>query len=313
MRILIAGGVGFLGGRIAQHLSIAGHQIILGSRKEVDLPKWLPNAEVVKFFWDDVSQIQKICTSVDVIINAAGMNAQDCAGDPVAAMKFNGEATGRLIEAAARANVKRFIQISTAHVYSHPLVGRISEDTLPKNLHPYATSHLAGEKYLEHASKNWGLEGIVIRLSNAYGIPVHEAVNCWGLFVNDLCRQVVEKKAISLNSDGRQRRDFIPIKDLLYVLGELLLSRKSEASIFETYNVGFGESKSLNEMAELIQGRCSHLFGYVPKLYKFKEDGSTESDLLYDCRKINGIIPSEKNNENDEIDQLLKYCQYHFS
>ena len=111
MRILITGGFGFIGGRIAAYLSQAGHQVLLGSRNERNPPVWLPQAEVVKSQWGDECAIQNSCEGVDVIVHAAGMNAQDCAADPIAAYDFNGVATKRLVEAASRVGVKKFIYL----------------------------------------------------------------------------------------------------------------------------------------------------------------------------------------------------------
>ena len=139
MRILITGGLGLIGGRLGQHLHQAGHQVILGSRNTCNPPDWLPQAEVAETDWKVDSSLEQICNGVDVLIHAAGMNAQDCVADPVAALEFNGLATARLLASAICAGVKRFIYLSTAHVYASPLVGTINEDTCPRNLHPYAT------------------------------------------------------------------------------------------------------------------------------------------------------------------------------
>jgi len=76
------------------------------------------------------------CDGVYVVIQAAGMNAQDCAADPVAALAFNGVATVRLVMAASRTGAQRFISLSTAHVYASPLAGTITEATYPRNLTP---------------------------------------------------------------------------------------------------------------------------------------------------------------------------------
>ena len=48
MRVLISGGTGYIGGRLAVHLSRTGHQIVLGSRKISGSPEWLPDAEMVQ-------------------------------------------------------------------------------------------------------------------------------------------------------------------------------------------------------------------------------------------------------------------------
>jgi len=129
-----------------------------------------------------------------VVILAAGMNAQDCLANPVAALDFNGVAIARFVGAAARAGVKRCIYLSAAHVYASPRVGNISEETCPKNLHPYATSHLSGEYAVLAANDRREMQGFVLRLSNAFGPPTSREVKCWSLVTNDLCRQAIEKK-----------------------------------------------------------------------------------------------------------------------
>ena len=179
MRILISGGFGFVGGRLGQHLQEAGHQIVLGSRKLTAPPEWLRKAKVVKMDWNDYDSLASVCVGSDVIIHAAGMNAQDSLANPAEALAFNGVATARLLDAGCKASVQRFIYFSTAHVYSSPLEGTITEETCPRNLHPYATSHLAGESVVLYANQQKKIEGIVLRLSNAFG-----ALICRRLFQN---------------------------------------------------------------------------------------------------------------------------------
>src|SRR3546814_20189177 len=100
------------------------------------------------------------------------MNAQNCAANPVEALEFNGVATARLVQAAARVGIRRFIYLSTAHVYCAPLTGTITEDTCPRNLHPYATSHLAGENAVLRAVKAGEISGMVLRFLNVLGVQI---------------------------------------------------------------------------------------------------------------------------------------------
>ena len=143
--------------------------------------------------WFDSSSLKSACESVHVIIHTSGMNAPNSKNNPIKAFEVNGLLTGKLIEAAKTKKVKRFIYLSTAHVYSSPLLGNVTEDICPRNLHPYATSHLAGENIL---ISDDGIQGVVLRLSNSFGAQVHKDVNCWMLLINDLCRQAVEDKKI---------------------------------------------------------------------------------------------------------------------
>ncbi len=309
MRILITGGHGFVGGRLGQHFHQVGHQIILGSRALTGRPDWLPHAEVAQIDWHDSRALEQICGGVDVVIQAAGMNAQDCAADPVAALEFNGLATARLLGAASRAGVKRFIYLSTAHVYASPLVGRITEDTCPRNLHPYATSHLAGENAVLSISQRGQIEGIVLRLSNAFGAPLHKDVNCWMLLVNDLCMQAVQNGKIVLRSSGLQQRDFIAMTEVCRVV-EHLSCRDFDAPVPNVFNLGAGKSQSVLEMAQLIQRRCRRVLGFEPELQR-PEMGADERHerLEYRTDRLAKMDINVSLDNNNEIDSLLAYVQ----
>ena len=313
MRILITGGFGFVGGRLAMHLAQAGHQIILGTRHSIASPDWLPKAEVAKIAWDDAVALERSCAGVDVIIQAAGMNAQDCAADPIAALAFNGLATARLVAAANLARVKKFIYLSTAHVYANPLVGTIAEETCPRNLHPYATSHLAGEQAVLSAHSRDELQGIVLRLSNAFGSPMHKEVNCWMLLVNDLCKQALETRKLVLHTSGLQHRDFVGLTEVCCVAEKLVDSDQLEqANIF---NVGAGISQSVLEMAKLIQQRCTEVLGFTPEL-QHKQSGADQqyATLIYRSDNLNTLgISWKSQTKTVEIDNLLLFCQSAFN
>ncbi|MEC9376119.1 MAG: SDR family oxidoreductase [Pseudomonadota bacterium] len=313
MRILITGGFGFVGGRMAEHFSQAGHQIVLGSRNESNPPDWLPQAEVAQIKFNDGCFTEGSWKDVDVIIHAAGMNAQDCAADPVAALDINGVATARLVEAASRAGVKKFVYLSTAHIYASPLVGTITEKTFPRNLHPYATSHLAGEQAVLRVSQHRQIQSIVLRLSNTFGAPMHKDVNCWMLLVNDLCRQAVQTRKLVLQTSGQQHRDFIGLTEVCRVAESLLVGIESSTKT-GVFNIGAGVSQSVLAMAQLIQKRCVHVLGFEPVL-QHVEDGIDElhSKLIYraDNLAMLGIFLKCQDN-TVEIDELLSFCQSTF-
>lgn len=314
MRILITGGFGFIGGRLGQYLQENGHQVILGSRKAICPPEWLPHAEVAQIDWSDSRALKQICSRVDVVIQAAGMNAQDCASDPVAALEFNGLVTARLVAAASRVGVKRFIYLSTAHVYASPLVGTITEETCPRNLHPYATSHLAGEHAVLSANQRGQIEGIVLRLSNAFGAPVHKDVNCWMLLVNDLCKQAVQTRKLVLQTSGLQQRDFIGMTEVCRVAEHLAVGNGSstQPSIF---NVGSGVSQSVFAMAQSIQQRCAQVLGFEPVLQCVQGEADEPLPMLsYRVDNLAALgIKSDFLENLAEIDSLLRFCQSTFT
>ncbi len=313
MRVLVTGGFGYLGGRLAQYLvSQTGDEILLGSRQQTEPPQWLPQAKVVQTRWDSLAGLEHICSAVDSVVHLAGMNAQDCATDPVAALELNAVATARLLQAAVRQGVKRLIYLSTAHVYGSPLTGVIIEETCPVSLHSYAASHRAGEDVVRAANQRGEIEGIVIRLSNAYGAPAHKDANCWMLLVNDLCRQAVTTQRMVLRSSGLQRRNFIPLTDACRAIDHLLhLSVQDLAR--DIFNVGGVWSPTVWEVACLVQERCTVALGFQPQLIRIPPQTGetvTELDYRFDALRQTGFQPSA--NKVEEIDRLLNFCKASF-
>jgi UDP-glucose 4-epimerase len=312
-KILITGGFGYLGGRLGQYLLESGYEVFLASRKNnIDAPEWLRKAIVKHVDWDDDRSLDQICTDIDVVIHAAGMNSKDCADDPIKALLFNGVSTSNLITSAIKKKVKKFIYLSTAHVYSSPLVGVITEDSQTYNKHPYATSHMAGETALIAADQRKEIDGIILRLSNVFGAPVHRNVDCWMLLVNDLCRQVAVSGKMELNSSGLQVRNFVSMTDFCRVVDYLINfnNKQPEASVL---NVG-GENLTVIEMASLIQKCCMNSFG-IRVIIERPEPVAGESIHHIDYRMnwlsstdLKLVMDSEK-----EIKRVLDFCLSNFS
>lgn len=313
MRVLITGASGFLGGRLASFLNSAGHDIILGSRTLKSPPPWLPNVKSVQLIWDNFCDLKSICKNVDMVVHAAGVNAIDAVKDPAAALLFNGACTARLVNAACSADVQNFVFLSTAHVYAQPLVGTINENTVPTNLHPYATSNLSGEQVVLSASQQGCINGVVLRISNVFGFPMSRSVNCWMLLVNNLCRQAIEGCKLEMTGNVLAQRDFIPMKEFCKIFKELLLIENKDIS--GVFNVGAGRTQTLFEMASKIQKRCGQILDFEPVLY-FDEllKKQTLSPFIYQSEKLEKLgIKADLESEIEEIDQLLSYCSSKFN
>ena len=117
MKILITGGLGFIGGRLGIHLSKNSHEIVLGTRRNLNSPVWLPNVKMAVIDWESDESLIKACLGADLVIHAAGMNAKDCELDPEGALNFNARATAKLLAAAISSDVKTFFYLS---VLIHP-------------------------------------------------------------------------------------------------------------------------------------------------------------------------------------------------
>ncbi|MFA7342838.1 MAG: SDR family oxidoreductase [Terrimicrobiaceae bacterium] len=309
MTYLVTGGFGFLGGRMAHYLHEAGHRVVLGSRSARPHPAWLPRAEVRKTVWDDDVSLSDACRETDVVIHAAGMDAADCAADPGGAFEMNRLGTARLVRAACRNRVKMFVFLSTAHVYSAPLEGVVTEDSIPRNPHPYAASNSAGEKEVIQGTKNREMRGIVVRLSNGFGVPASDETKCGRLAINDLCRQAVETRKMVLKTSGAQRRDFISISGAVEAIHRLtgLPEPVPSGSVF---NLGGGWAPTIWEVAVTVQERCHRIFGFSPEIERpcqVVQDVSPALDFRSDALLRAGIAVPRR--QEEEIDRLLEYYQ----
>ncbi len=307
-RILVTGGMGFVGGRVAQSLASNGDvTLTLGSRTAQENPCWLAGAQVVAMDWRSPQSLTLACDGIGTLVHLAGMNDTDCLRDPVAALEVNAVNTARLMQAAKVAGVKRVIYFSTAHVYGPSLVGKIDEFTLPKGRHPYATSHRAAEDVVL-AAANENMDSIVLRLSNGFGVPAHSAVNAWMLLMNDLCRQAVTLRSMTLRSTGLQRRDFITLKDVSRVVDHMITLPNNQIGD-GLFNVGSGKSSRVIDMVELIQARCTEVLGYSPEIIRPEPVQNEKSpNLDYRIDKLLSTGFTLRGNPVLEIDETLRMC-----
>jgi len=310
-RILVIGGLGFLGGRITQYLLSKNYEVVIATSRNLKLKENYLGCKTVKISWQISETIEFAIKGVDYIIHTRGANARDCENDPELALKINALEVVALTQAVRKADrVKKIVYFSTAHVYKNPLCGIIDESTLTNNLHPYATSHRAGEDIILLEGEKRAITSIVLRLSNAFGSPINPENNCWSLLVNDLCRQSVEKGTLTLNSNGEEERDFISISAVNSALS-FFLDNNCDSGIF---NLGSGKSISVLEMAKVIQNRVDNVLGFMPNL-KLNGDVNKvtmNKSLEYRIDKLEFVGHKMVEMRNSEIDELLKFCEINF-
>lgn len=311
-RVLITGGLGYVGGRIAQHLAADSSLSMRLTSRRVGAPKpsWLGNGEIVP--WDIAQDDSDICAGVDTVVHLAALNEIDCAQDARAALEVNGMGTLRLLQAAQAAGVRRFIYFSTAHVYGTPLVGSISEQTVPRPIHPYAITHKVAEDFVLAARDQGKIDGIVLRLSNGFGAPIAAEVNRWTLLVNDLCRQAVSTGKLVLRSNGLQQRDFITLQDTARCVAHFAVLPKADCGD-GLFNLGGECSRSIYEMTQLVAARCQAILGFTPPIERVEpQPGEQLLALDYSIAKLKTTDFSLQNRFEEEIDATLRLCQQAF-
>lgn len=312
--ILITGATGYLGGRISKKLSDSNLYFLrlTSTGRRTESLKGLKNSENKVLNLLMKGKFDEICKGVKFIVHFAAMNFRECESEPVRAVLVNTIGTLRLLEAARKQKVKKFIYFSTAHVYGSPLTGRITEDLPTMPVHPYIITHRAAEDFVLSYSSSDSLAGTVIRLSNAIGPPIDPSVNCWSLISNDLCRQAVTTNKLILKTAGLQSRDFIMIENVYRALIHIL-SLPEDTICSQIFNLGSGKSMRIIDLAKLIKVRCKKVLGFNPEIITPKAPGGRKLQSLdYRIDKIESTGFQLIDGLTEEIDNTLIFCQRNF-
>jgi UDP-glucose 4-epimerase len=303
-KVLITGSSGYLGGRISSYLQESGFEVKLGTSVK-------SNSQGVSIDLKDDNSLNAACKGVSSIIHLAAVNAQYCDDYPEDALLVNSLGTLRLLKAANKNKISKFIYFSTAHIYGLPLFGEINEESLPRPMHSYSISHRTAEDYvIEESSKNQ-IRAIVLRLTNAVGSPSNPKVNCWMLVANDFCRQTVMEKTIKVNSNKFIERDFVSIKSICSIVGSALNSSVLDDEIF---NLSSGISMTLQSLAELIADRSEIILGFRPKISFLNHSEEINiQKLTVSNNKLKKFGLNVNRSLNDDIDELLLNCKLWFA
>jgi len=316
-KVLITGALGYLGGRIALYLAKDNDYVLrLGVHRPGNkrYPEWVKknNLEMVRLEILSGDGLDFACKGVDSVIHLAALNEIESLANPQQAVLINTIGTLKLIEAAQRAGVKRFIYFSTIHVYGAPLSGVITENTLTCPQHPYAITHRAAEDFVVVADKEKRLSGIVLRLSNGFGAPADHFIDRWTLVVNDLCRQAVTRRKLILKSSGLQGRDFLSLTDITRAASHALTvsTDRLDNCIF---NLGGENSITIIELAKIIADRCGKVLGYIPQIIRPKANNvEIPGKIEYRIDKFKSTGFSLVSNRDEEIDATFRLCERYF-
>ena len=308
-KVLITGGLGYLGGCIAKDFSDKDYTVILATRKpENNIPKNIPyNAKVRQLDYNSDEQLHEAMKGIDTLIHFAGPNIHSSSYDPENIIRYHVKLTERLLWAAKSNNLKKFIYLSTIHVYGKNLKNIVTEETKPIPVHPFAEAHLAAEEILSAQADNVSV--IIIRCSNSFGIPYFENEKCWKLLVNDLCRSAFHNGRLVINSSGQDYRDFISVGDVVQAI-HYLLELNNEKGIHDIYNLGSSSSTPIIEIAKKIQKVLKDRFDYDCPIINNKpsKEMNKPKHFILSTEKIKRLGFTSKL-ADDEIFSLLNHCK----
>jgi len=319
-RVLVTGGLGYLGGRLVAALARTPGTTVVATSRSGAWPADYPaeaRADVALRPLDLAAPAPAdLCDGVTDVVHLAAANEIVSGRDPERAIDVTVTGTVRVLERAVAAGVRRFVYLSTAHIYGAPLVGHLTEATLPRPGHPYATTHRAAEDFVLAAGDRGALDAVVVRLSNSFGAPAWAGVDRWTLVLNDLCRQAVTARALTLRSAGTQERDFVTLDDATRALVHLLdLPRAALGD--GVFNLG-GRPATILAMAERVRARAAAVLGFTPPLHVLAPPASAAPappapPLDFDCARLAATGFRWTHDVDAELDATLRLCQRAFA
>ena len=312
LKILITGGLGYLGGRIADSLkrSHSESTIVLGtSRKISESPNWAKAFPIVQLNTLDSDSIEKaVSNDIHAIIHLAALNEHDSFNNVKSAWETNTLGTQALLSTANQKQILKFIYFSTFHVYGD-CQGEITEDSPTRPYHPYAATHRAAEDIVRFYQHYKNMDTLTLRLSNSFGYPMDSEVNRWTLIFNELCRQVMTSGEMVIKSSGKQHRDFIALHDVAAAVDHFLF-KNSEKWDDGLFNLGGDCSFSILEVVKIIATVYEKKYGkLVPIQILGKDNGERYSPVYFNIDKLKKTGFRLTGNMEKEIEQTLALCE----
>ena len=255
-RVLITGGLGFIGANLARRLAAAGAHLTL-----VDslIPEYGGNLfniagieDRVRVNISDVRDEHSMCVLVqgqDYLFNLAGQTSHlDSMTDPYNDLEINCRAQLAILEACRKHNPNiKVVFASTRQIYGKPDYLPVDEKHLLRPVDVNGINKMAGEWYHILYNNVYGIRASALRLTNTYG-PRMRVKDARQTFLGVWIRLAVEGKPFEVWG-GNQLRDFTYVDDAVEAL---LLAASNPAADGGAFNVGGDRPLSLEALASLL-------------------------------------------------------------
>lgn len=252
MKLLITGGAGFIGSHLVQHFQgIASEIIVLDNLRSGHLENLSGlDHTFVNGCITDRALVDSLMPGTDLVFHLAAMiSVPESMTNPLECARINVTGLLHVLESAADHGVRKLIHASSAAVYGdNPSVPKI-ESMIPEPKSPYAITKLDGEYYLEMFRREGRIDTASMRFFNVFG-PRQDPNSAYAAAIPIFFSKALANQPITIFGDGEQTRDFISVKDIV----SALVHAANTADMHGTYNVGYGNSITVNQLAtEIIQ------------------------------------------------------------
>ena len=256
MRIFVTGAAGFIGSHLVDLLLSHNHKVIGYDNLRVGRIENLNNSNNNSFFEfveGDVSDKLKVETAIrgcDVVFHLAAMaDIVPSINNPLEYYNSNVTGTFNVLEASRIENIKRFVYAASSSCYGLPDIFPTPENADLSPMYPYALTKRLGEELVMHWIKLYKIPGLSLRLFNVYG-PRARTSGTYGAVFGVFLAQKLANLPFTVVGDGTQTRDFTFVKDVVDAFYTAMISKVTN----EIYNVGSGDTYSINYLVELLGG-----------------------------------------------------------
>ena len=271
MRILVTGGAGFIGSNFVRKVLTDAYEGLEGCDVVVldaltysgNLANLAPVADSPRYSFvhgdiRDADLLDTLFPGLDAVVHfAAESHVDRSVRDASIFVESNVVGTQKLLDAALRHNLPRFVHVSTDEVY-----GSISEGSWPETWplepnSPYSASKAGSDLLARSYHRTHGLNISITRCSNNYG-PYHFPEKVIPLFVTNL----IDDKHVPLYGEGNNIRDWLHVDDHCRGIAMVLTGGRAG----EVYNIGGGTELTNKELTEMLLEATGKDWSYVDRV-----------------------------------------------
>lgn len=273
-KILITGGLGFIGSNLARRLAGYGNSITVMDSLIPEYGGNLRNLHDIKnqitvSLTDvrDFTATRDLIKGHDYLFNLAGQTSHlDSMHDPITDLDINAKAQLSILEACRKYNPDiRIVFASTRQIYGKPRYLPVDEKHPRHPVDVNGINKIAGEQYHLLYQEVYGITSSVLRLTNTYG-PRMRIKDARQTFLGIWIRNLLEGKPVQVFGDGKQRRDYNYVED---VLDALLIAATENNAVGKVYNLGAPDPLSLEDTAKIM---CQGIQGSDYLMIPFPEE-----------------------------------------